>query len=97
MLATLARRPVLVERKDRRAARTPCNDLLLIDGEPMEARDISASGLSVFVKPTLAPGDIVRVTLSGARGSLDEVGTAARVSRIDASPEGFIVGLQFIE
>lgn len=97
MFATPVARPVLVECKDRRAPRTPYAALVLVDGQPMAGREISSTGLSILLKPTLEPGDIVRVTLADAAGSSDEVGTAARVSRIEASPEGFIVGLQFIE
>jgi hypothetical protein len=96
MLAPVARRPVLVERKDRRAVRTPFTDVLLVNGEPMEARDISATGISVVLR-TFAPGDVVRVTLSGKPGSHEEVATMARVSRVDSSPDGLVVGLQFIE
>jgi PilZ domain len=96
MLATVTR-PVLLECKDRRAIRTPYPDGLLVNGEPMEGRDISATGMSVFLKPTLAPGEIVRITVAGGPGSPSEVGTSARVSRIDATPEGFVVALQFIE
>jgi hypothetical protein len=96
MLATATRRPVLVEQKDRRAARTPFTDVLLVNGEPMEARDISATGISVLLR-TFAPGDIVRVTLAGKPGSAEEVATTARVSRVESSPDGLVVGLQFVE
>ena len=97
MFATRAARPILVQRKDRRATRTPYQDVVLVDGQPMTGQDISVSGLSVVFRPTLAPGDIVRVTLSGNPGSPEEVASQARVSRIDASPDGIVVGLQFIE
>jgi hypothetical protein len=97
MLASVVRHPILVARKDRRAARTPLSDILLIDGEPMEGRDISATGVSVFVRPTFARGDVVRVTLAGTPGAPDEIGTSARVARIDACGDGFVVGLKFIE
>jgi hypothetical protein len=97
MIATHAARPVLVQREDRRAVRTPYPEVVLVDGEPIPGCDISASGLSVLIRPSLAPGDIVRVTLAGTVGSADEVGTSARVSRVEARPEGFLVGLQFIE
>jgi hypothetical protein len=69
----------------------------LIDGTPMEGRDISATGLSVFMRPSVARGDVVRVTLAGTPGDPDEVGTSARVSRIDPCGDGFVVGLKFIE
>jgi hypothetical protein len=97
MLAASVARPVLVEREDRRAPRTAYRALVLIDGRPMAGRDISTKGLSILLKPTLEPGDVVRVTLAGATGSPDEVGTTARVARVEACPEGFVVGLQFIE
>ena len=97
MPATHPGRPVLVQREDRRAIRTPYSDVLLVDGEPMTGLNISASGVSVLLRPTLTPGDVVRVTLAGTPGSVDEVASQARVSRIDARPEGIVVGLQFIE
>lgn len=97
MFAPHVARPVLVERKDRRAPRFEYREIALIDGRPVDGRDISSSGLSILLASALEPGDIVRVTLAGAAGSAGEVGTAARVSRIEARPEGFIVGLQFIE
>jgi PilZ domain len=95
--ATRAARPVLVQRKDRRAIRTPYEEVVLVDGEPMTGQDISVTGLSVVLRPTLAPGDIVRITLTGTPGGPDEVATQARVARIDPGPEGIVVGLQFIE
>ena len=97
MFATHVARPVLVECRDRRAPRSSYPALVLVDGRPVAGRDISSSGLSILLKPTLAPGDIVRVTLAGPAGGANEVGTTARVSRIEARPEGFIVGLEFIE
>ena len=97
MFATNAARPVLVERRDRRAPRSSYSALVLVDGRPVAGRDISSTGMSILLKPTLEPGDVVRVTLAGAAGGPDEVVTTARVSRVEARPEGFIVGLQFIE
>jgi hypothetical protein len=97
MFATRDAHPVLVKRKDRRAVRTPYSHVVLVDGEPMAGQDISASGVSILLRPTLTPGDVVRVTLSGTPGAADEVVTQARVSRLDARPEGIVVGLKFIE
>ena len=98
MLAALTgARPVLVELEDRRATRTPYPALVLIDGVPAAGRDISSSGLSVFSRRGLSAGSTVRLTLAGAAGSADEVGTVARVSRVEPRPEGFIVGLRFVE
>jgi PilZ domain len=97
MFATRAARPVLVQRKDRRAIRTCFDEVVLVDGQPMTGQDISVSGLSVLLRPSLTPGDVVRVTLSGTPGSPDEVASQARVARINAGPEGIVVGLQFIE
>ena len=94
---TATARPVLVKRQDRRAVRTPYPCPVLLDGQTVAARDISATGLSVLITPTIVRGDIVRVTLSGTPGSSDEVATSARVTRVDAGPDGFVVGLQFIE
>ncbi len=83
---------ILTERPDRRAPRTPYPALVLIDGRAVAGRDISSSGLSVVLKPALAPGDVVRVTLAGAAGCSEEV--SARVLRVEAGPEGFVVALQ---
>jgi hypothetical protein len=99
MLATTTavHHPVLVLRGDRRAPRSEYHSLVMIDGHPVTGRDISSTGISVLLRSTLEPGDVVRVTLSEASGAADEVGTRARVSRIEADPEGFVIGLQFIE
>ncbi|MBA2259305.1 MAG: PilZ domain-containing protein [Acidobacteria bacterium] len=97
MFAIRADRPVLVQQEDRRAVRTPYSEVVLVDGAPMTGHNISASGISVLLSPSLTPGDIVRVTLAGAPGSVDEVASQARVSRIESRPEGIVVGLQFIE
>ena len=97
MLASSVHHPVLVLRGDRRAPRSEYHSLVLVDGHPVTGRDISSTGISVLLRSTLEPGDVVRLTLSGAAGSPDEVGTRARVSRIEADPEGFVIGLQFIE
>ena len=89
--------PVLIELEDRRDPRSAYANLVLIDGRPVAARDISTSGLSILLKPSIETGDIVRVTLAGAAGSRDEVATTARVARIEPRADGFIVGLEFIE
>ena len=97
MFATHTGRPILVERADRRAARRAYSDPVLVNGVRVEGRDISCTGLSVFLKSNLQLGDMVRITLSGVAGSPDEVGAAARVSRIEPRPEGFVIGLEFVE
>ena len=89
--------PVLIELEDRRAPRRAYGNLVLVDGHPVAARDISSSGLAIVLKPSLETGDIVRVTLAGAAGTRNEVATTARVARIEARPEGFVVGLQFVD
>jgi hypothetical protein len=89
--------PVFYEREDRRSRpRFPYRAVVQIDGRRAAARDMSSKGLSV-VLAVPAVGDIVRVTLSGARGDRNEVSSPARVVRIDSGPDGITLGLEFIE
>jgi hypothetical protein len=97
MFAIPAARPILVARQDRRATRAAYLSTVLLDGVPAPARDISSTGLSVFLRQSVAPGHRVRVTLAGTPGQTDEISTTARVSRVQDRSGGFIVGLQFIE
>jgi hypothetical protein len=89
--------PVLRKREDRRKRqRFAYPAAVRIDGRPVPGRDISPKGLSVLVSvPSV--GDIVRVTLAGATGDANEISAPARVVRVDPSPEGVVVGLEFIE
>lgn len=68
-----------------------------LDGRPVEGRDISAQGLSVIIPPPVKPGDIVRVRLAGCADSGEAVMASARVARLEATAEGFVVGLEFVE
>jgi len=89
--------PVFYEREDRRSRpRFPYRAIVQIDGRTAAGRDISSKGLSV-VLAIPAVGDIVQVTLAGARGDANEIISPARVVRIDPGPDGIVVGLEFIE
>ena len=89
--------PVLSDREDRRSRkRFAYPAVVMIDGRPMPGRDISPYGLSILV-PGPAVGDIVQVALAGATGDAGAISSPARVVRVDAGPEGIIVGLEFIE
>ena len=89
--------PVLGEREDRRSRkRFAYPAVVMIDGRPMPGRDISPHGLSILL-PGPAVGDIVQVALADATGDAEAISSPARVVRVDASPEGIIVGLEFTE
>lgn len=89
--------PVLAEREDRRSRkRFAYPAVVMIDGRPMPGRDISPRGLSILI-PAPSVGDVVQVALAGATGDADAISAPARVVRVDSSPEGIIVGLEFIE
>jgi hypothetical protein len=89
--------PVLGDREDRRSRkRFAYPAVVMIDGRPMPGRDISSHGLSILM-PSPAVGDIVQVALAGATGDAQAITSPARVVRVDASPDGIIVGLEFIE
>ena len=89
--------PVFQEREDRRnRQRFAYPAIVQIDGRPVPGRDISPKGLSVFLAAP-AVGDVVRVSLAGASGDAQEIGSRARVVRIDRTDDGFVVGLEFID
>jgi hypothetical protein len=90
---------VFYERKDRRnRQRFHYPAVVHIDGRPLPGRDISPKGLSVFVAAP-AVGDVVTVQLAGADGEEggQEISSRARVVRVDAGEDGYVVGLEFIE
>lgn len=68
-----------------------------LDGRAVTGRDISACGLSVVIPPPVKAGDLVRVRLAGCLEGGEAVMASARVARLDVSPQGFVVGLEFIE
>ena len=89
---------ILTECPDRRShPRLEHVETVEMDGRPVEGRDISARGLSVVIPPPVKPGDIVRIRLAGCLDSGEAVMANARVARLDASDQGFVVGLEFVE
>ena len=72
------------------------HDRVHIDGRPAIGCDISSRGLSVLMAPSLAVGDLVRVTLAGKPGHKQEVTSPARVARVDRQSDGVVVGLEFV-
>ncbi len=89
---------VLTECPDRRThPRLEHAETVELDGRAVHGRDISARGLSVVIPPPVKPGDIVRVRLAGCLDSGEAVMASARVARLDASAQGFVVGLEFVE
>ena len=89
---------ILTECPDRRShPRLEHVETVEMDGRPVEGRDISARGLSVVIPPPVKLGDLVRVRLAGCLDSGEAVMANARVARLDASAQGFVVGLEFVE
>jgi hypothetical protein len=89
---------ILTECPDRRSyPRLEHRETVELDGQPVEGRDISTRGLSVVVPPPVKVGDVVRVRLAGCLDSGDVVMANAKVARLDATAEGFVVGLEFVE
>ncbi len=89
--------PVFKDHEDRRSRkRFAYPAVVMIDGRPMPGRDISPHGLSILM-PGPAIGDIVQVALANATGDAEAISSPARVVRVDSSPEGIIVGLEFVE
>jgi hypothetical protein len=82
------------DRRDRQ--RFPYPASVKVDGRPASGRDLSATGISVFVAiPQI--GSIVDVALPKADNSEDEITYRARVVRIDRTPSGYVVALEFLE
>jgi hypothetical protein len=78
--------------RDRRVHREPVQ----IDGRLAIGRDISACGLSVFMRSTMSVGDVVHVWMCRPPGRTVAAARPARVVRVEASFGRFIVGLEFI-
>src|SRR5690349_17530727 len=87
---------VLRRREDRRdRQRFPYPGPVKVDGLPATGRDLSATGMSVFVAiPQI--GSIVDVTMPSGDGGPDYA-SQARVVRIDRTPSGYAVALEFLE
>lgn len=89
---------ILIECADRRGhPRLDHVETVEMDGQTVEGRDISARGLSVVLPPPVALGDVVQVRLAGCPDGGDPVKASARVVRLDAGPQGFVVGLEFLD
>ncbi len=89
---------ILTECPDRRSyPRLEHGETVELNGQTVEGRDISARGLSVVIPPPVKLGDVVRVRLAGCLDSGESVMASAKVARLDASPEGLVVGLEFVE
>lgn len=83
---------------DRRAGeRLVHSDPVQIDGRFATARDISTRGLCVVMKPSVAVGDMVRVTLGGKPGRRSGITSRARVARVDRDADQAVVGLEFLD
>jgi hypothetical protein len=78
--------------RERRVHREPVQ----IDRRLAIGRDISASGLSVFMGSRISIGDVVRVWLCRPPGRTVAAARPARVVRVDACFGRVVVGLEFI-
>ena len=89
--------PVLYERSDRRdRQRFPYPASVTVDGRPARGRDLSATGISVFVAiPQI--GAVVDVTLPKADAADEVITSKARVVRLDRTPSGYVVALEFVD
>ena len=88
---------LLRECPDRRAReRLVLRQPVQIDGRLVIGRDISDSGLSVVMGPTVSVGEIVHVSLSRPHGRPGGASRVARVARVDAGLGRVVVGLEFI-
>ena len=89
--------PVIPDPEDRRRRkRFAYPAVVMIDGRPMPGRDISPRGLSILM-PGPRVGDIVQVALADATSEADAISSPARIVRVEGTPEGIIVGLEFVE
>lgn len=87
---------VLRRREDRRdRQRFPFPASVKVDGLPATGRDLSATGMSVFVAiPQI--GAIVDIAIPSADGAPEST-SQARVVRIDRTPSGYVVALEFLD
>jgi hypothetical protein len=89
-------KPALLRRHDRRdRQRFPFPSSVTVDGRPAQGRDLSATGISVFV-PVPQVGAVVQVAVPTVEGAGQAIETPARVVRLDRTPSGYIVGLEFL-
>lgn len=88
---------VLHRPDDRRnRQRFPYQAPVKVDGRPARGRDLSATGISVFVAIPQV-GAVVDVTLPKADATDETINTKARVVRLDRTPSGYLVALEFVE
>lgn len=98
IVSQLLTKPILTECPDRRAyPRLEHKEMVELDGRAHPGRDISARGLSVLVPPPVTVGDTVRVRLAGCADNGAAAMATARVARVEGTPQGFVVGLEFVE
>jgi hypothetical protein len=87
--------PILRPRPDRRnGERFAHREPVEIDGRRVLGCDISERGLSVFMQAPVSVGSVVRVTVQSGTGPFSP--RRARVTRVDARPGRYVVGLEFI-
>lgn len=67
-----------------------------LDGRAADGRDISDCGLSVVVHQSIGVGEIVGVRHASFNRRDERVHTRARVVWRDVTPEGFLMGLEFV-
>ena len=66
-----------------------------IDGRPVIARDISASGIGVLMRTAVRTGELVHINLENDCQSGPSA-TVARVARVQPVADRVVVGLQFV-
>jgi hypothetical protein len=79
----------------RRQERFIHREAVHVDGRPVVARDISASGLGVVMRAPVRAGDVVQVAFDNDSPS-GRATTVARVARVQAVADRTVVGLQFV-
>jgi hypothetical protein len=90
--------PRLYAVRDRRSGRRyPYPAQVEVAQQRVTGCDISRSGMSVYMREPLSVGEITSVNLGGPCPESGSMETTARVLRSDASANGFLVALQFIE
>ena len=98
LVSQSVRSVVLTECPDRRSfPRLEHQEAVELDGRTVSGRDISTRGLSVVVPPPVKVGDVVQVRLAGCLDSGKPLLADARVARLEATAQGFVVGLEFVE
>lgn len=88
---------VLTECPDRRAReRLAHREPVQINGRPVIGCDISAKGIAVVMRSTVSVGDVVQVSLFRPQGRIGGITRPARVARVEARADRFLVGLEFV-